>query len=324
MTALILLLLIPVIAALLVGIGSFVVVVGLGSRARARREQLATLVEAELVEPTKDPESLTELMEKAGMLAERMLRHTSVVGRIQLLLTRAGYRLRPGEFVGMVSVASVVLGAAFWMISGSILVGGGVAVACGLSSVAFIARKSRTRILQVEEQLPTVLELLAGSLEAGSSVLHAFELVVEEGDPPLASEFSRVVAETKVGRPLLESLQALASRIGSRDLDWTVEAIRIQQQSGGKLAETLRVLAEFMRARIEVRGEVRALSAEARLSGKVLTALPICIGLFMFGFRRSYFEPLYTTSFGRVMLVVGALGIVAGSLWMRRLVRVEV
>jgi tight adherence protein B len=315
---------VPFIAALLVGGGAFAIVVGLAARARARQAELATLVEAELAEPTTNPESLAELMEKAGMLAERMLSRTSTLDRIQLLLTRAGYRLRPGEFVGIVSVCAVVIGTLTWILSSSIFVGGAFAAASGLSAVAFVSRKSRTRILKIEEQLPTILELLAGSLEAGSSVLHAFELVVEEGDPPLAHEFARVVAETKVGRPLLESLEALATRIGSRDLDWTVEAIRIQQQSGGKLAETLRVLAEFMRARIEVRGEVRALSAEARLSGKVLTALPICIGLFMFGFRRSYFEPLYATSFGRAMLVAGALGIVAGSWWMRRLVRVEV
>jgi tight adherence protein B len=315
---------VPFIAALLVAVGSFAIVVGLAARARSRQEELATLVEAELAEPTKDPQSLAELMQKAGMIAERVLGRTSTMDRIQLVLTRGGYRLRSGEFAGIVSVSAALIGIVTWMASGSVFVGGAFAFASAVAALAYVNRKARTRTLKIEEQLPTVLELLAGSLEAGSSVLHAFEIVVEEGDPPLATEFSRVVAETKVGRPLLESLEALAGRIGSRDLDWTVEAIRIQQQSGGKLAETLRVLAEFMRARIEVRGEVRALSAEARLSGKVLTALPIVIGLFMFGFRRSYFEPLYATSFGRAMLVAGALGIVAGSWWMRRLVRVEV
>jgi tight adherence protein B len=154
--------------------------------------------------------------------------------------------------------------------------------------------------------------------------MHAFEIVVEEGDAPLADELARVVAETKVGRPLIESLESMAQRIGSRDVDWTVEAISIQQRTGGKLADTLRVLADFMRARIEVRAEVRALSAEARLSGKVLTALPIVIGGFFFAFRRAYFEPLLASGMGRAMLMAGVAGIVVGSLWMRRLVRVEV
>jgi tight adherence protein B len=152
-------------------------------------------------------------------------------------------------------------------------------------------------------------------------MLHAMEIVAAEGDPPLASEFARVVAETQVGRPILDSLQAMADRAGSQDLDWTVEAIRIQYTTGGSLAETLRVLAEFMRARVEVRAEVRALSAEARLSGKVLTGLPLLVGGFLFLFRRDYMSPLYTTGLGKIMLGMALLGMAVGSLWMQRIVK---
>jgi tight adherence protein B len=315
---------VPIIAALFVAVGLFGVVLGLAQRGRARREMLASLVEAELAEPSGTPEALTELMEKAGLLAERMLGRTSAVGRIQLLLTQAGWSLRPGEFVAVFSATVMGTGFVLWMVSGRPLIGLATAAASALGLTGLLSRRGKRRIRRIEEQLPVVLQLLAGSLDAGSSVLHAFEVVVEEGDPPLATEFARVVAETKVGRPLVESLEALAMRTGSRDLDWTVEAIRIQHQTGGKLADTLRVLAEFMRARLEVRGEVRALSAEARLSGKVLTLLPIVIGGFFFLFRRGYFEPLYATGAGRAMLIVGGLGLVIGSWWMRRLVRVEV
>ena len=93
-----------------------------------------------------------------------------------------------------------------------------------------------------------MLQLLAGSLDSGASMLHAMEIVAQEGNPPLADEFARVVVETQVGRPMLDSLQAMADRCASQDLDWTVEAIRIQYTSGGSLSETLRTLAEFMRA----------------------------------------------------------------------------
>lgn len=315
---------IPLIAATTVGIGLFSIVLGLTARARTRQEIHAQLLEAELADPSGTPEALTELMGKAGLFAERMLDRTSAVNRLQLMLTRAGWSLRPGEFMTVVCSSTAAIVAMLWLLSGQFMVGVALGAMYAVGFVSLVSRKGRTRIRRIEEQLPTVLQLLSGSLEAGSSVLHAFELVVEEGDPPLSTEFARVVAETKVGRPLLESLEALAVRVGSRDLDWTVEAIRIQQTTGGKLADTLRVLADFMRARLEVRGEVRALSAEARLSAKVLTALPIFIGLFFFFFRRGYFEPLYTTGVGKAMLVVGAIGIVAGSAWMRRLVRVEV
>ncbi len=313
-----------VLAALFVGLGLFVVVLGLASRAKARREVMASLLESELAEPTGTPEALTDLMERTGMLAERMLNGTTLIGRIQLMLNRSGWSLRPGEFIAVVAATGVGVGLVLTLVTGAPTWGFVAAIGSAFTFVSVISKRGRLRTRKIEEQLPTILQMMSGSLESGASVLHAMEVIVEEGDPPLATEFARVVAETRVGRPLLESLEALAERVGSRDLDWTVEAIRIQHQTGGKLADTLRVLADFMRARLEVRGEVRALSAEARLSAKVLTALPLLLGGFFFLFRRGYFEPLYATSSGRVMLVMGAMGIVIGSFWMRRLVRVEV
>lgn len=314
----------PIFAAFLVGAGLFVIVLGVGASMRARRETMDALLEAELAEPGAQPEMLSDLMEKAGHFAERMIGRTSMAGRVQLMLSRAGWSLRPGEFLSVLASSAVVVGAFAAMLSGSLAVAMVIGLAWMVGVYSMVGRAAARRTRQIEEQLPSVLQLLAGSLESGSSVQHSLELVVEDGDPPLATELERVLAETRVGRPLIESLEALAARIGSHDLDWTVEAIRIQQQTGGKLAETLRVLADFMRARLEVRGEVRALSAEARISAKVLTGLPISIGTFFFLFRRSYFEPLYTTGVGKYMLAFGALGIIVGSLWMRRLVRVEV
>ncbi|GAC1372110.1 MAG: hypothetical protein NVSMB32_16010 [Actinomycetota bacterium] len=104
-------------------------------------------------------------------------------------------------------------------------------------------------------------------------------------------------------------------------MDWTVEAIRIQYTSGGSLSETLRTLAEFMRARVEIRAEVRALSAEARLSGKVLTGLPIGVGGFLLLTKGDYMAPLFSTGLGRVMLGMATLGMVVGTLWMNRIIK---
>lgn len=311
-------------AVLLVAGGIVGVAYGIAERARRKHEMLAELLDAELAEPAGEPERLTELVDRVGGFAERMLGHTSVAMRLTQALTRAGWALRPGEFGAVLALAMVAGGMVLWLLTGSVLgfVLGAAAVGIGLPLE--VGRRGRRRIRRVEEQLPTVLSLLASSLDSGASVLHAMELIVEEGDAPISDEFSRVVAETKVGRPLLESLEGMAERIGSRDLDWTVEAIRIQHQTGGKLADTLRVLAGFMRARVEVRGEVRSLSAEAKISARVLTGLPIAIALYLFTFRRSYLEPLFTTTMGQVMIAAAVTGLVVGTLWMRRLVRVEV
>ncbi|HVL50590.1 MAG TPA: type II secretion system F family protein [Actinomycetota bacterium] len=311
-------------AALFVAAGILMVAVGIAQRSSGRREHLRQLLEVELQEPTKSPEALSDLMEKAGAFAERAMGKTTTAISLRGRLTQAGSNLKAGEYVAILAFMASIAGALVWMLSDSLLIGLIVAAVTPLVGLMYLKNRARKRLILLESQLPSVLQLLAGSLDSGSSLLLAMELAAEEGDPPLATELSRVIAETRVGRPLLESLEAMAQRIGSRDISWTVEAIRIQHQTGGKLADTLRILAEFMRARLEVRGEVRALSAEARISGKVLTALPIGIGSFLFIFRRGYLDPLVSTTFGQLMLGAAVAGLVLGSLWMRRMAQVEV
>lgn len=311
-------------AALFVAAGIAVASWGLAERQRAKRDALERLLEAELAEPSRPPDALADLVERLGDVAERRIGGTDLAEKIRLTLTRTGWTIRPGELTGILVVGTVAVGFLALLVTGSLFVAVSIGALVPLGAVSWIARTGRKRLGRIEGQLPTMLQVLASSLDSGTSVLGALELAAADGDPPLADEFSRVVAETRVGRPLVESLEAMAARVGSNDLTWTVEAIRIQHQAGGRLADTLRILADFMRTRLEVRGEVRALSAEARLSAKVLTGLPIVLAGYLFAFRRSYFEPLYTTSGGKAMIAVAVVGIVAGSLWMRRLARVEV
>ncbi|MEX2587082.1 MAG: type II secretion system F family protein [Actinomycetota bacterium] len=311
-------------AATFVGLGIFIVAYGIFLRSKGRQNRLRELLEMELQEPTKSPEALSELMVRAGAYAERMIDKTASAGAIKSMLMQAGSQLKSGEFVTIVAFAAAIAGSVGWVLTSSALVGLLATLAAAPVGILWLKGRARKRLMQLESQLPAVLQLLAGSLDSGASLGLALELAADEGDPPLAVELSRVVAETRVGRPLLESLEAMAERIGSKDVAWTVEAIRIQHQTGGRLADTLRVLAEFMRARLEVRGEVRTLSAEARISAKVLTGMPIAIGLFLFFTRPGYLEPLLETGMGQVMLAMAAAGIVIGTLWMRKQVQVEV
>lgn len=311
-------------AAVFVGAGLLMVVFGIFQRSSGRREELRQLLEIELEEPTKSPEALSDLMEKAGAYAERAMGKTATAVSLRGRLTQAGSNLKAGEFIAIIAIAAAVVALLAGTLSNSFLIGLIMAALTPLVGMMYLKNKARKRLIMLEGQLPAVLQLLAGSLDSGSSLLLALELAAEEGDAPLATELSRVIVETRVGRPLLESLEAMAERIGSKDISWTVEAIRIQHQTGGKLADTLRILAEFMRARLEVRGEVRALSAEARISGKILIAMPIGIGMFLFFFRRGYLDPLLSTTIGQLMMGGAIIGMILGSLWMRKLVQVEV
>ncbi|HEX2259071.1 MAG TPA: type II secretion system F family protein [Actinomycetota bacterium] len=312
------------IAALMVGVGIAIGIHGIALRGKERREALTELLEYELVEPSKSPEALSEMMERLGAFAERAFGETSTADKLRAKLSQAGSSLKAGEFGAIVATVSVALAILSMLLTGSALAALTVAVATPFAALARLKAKGRKRLLKLETQLPEVLQLLAGSLDAGASLLLAMELAGQEGEPPLSKELARVVAECRVGRPLIEALEAMAERVGSKDVLWTVEAIRIQHQTGGRLADTLMVLADFMRTRVEVRGEVRALSAEARISGKVLIAMPIGIGAFLFMTRRSYLEPLLSTGMGRIMVVGALVGIFVGHLWMRKLSQVEV
>ncbi|MDQ4148851.1 MAG: type II secretion system F family protein [Actinomycetota bacterium] len=309
---------------LIIAIGALLIWYGINEKGKARQEKLRELLEAEMYEPSRSPEALAELVERAGAYAERAFGKTSIAERIRVGLEQAGWSLKAGEFGAILAITSigtaVVVGLVTQSATAAILAAGLTPIA----GVAMLHSKGRRRLQKMEAQLPSVLQLIAGSLDSGASLLLALEIAGTEGDEPLAPELSRVVAETRVGRPLIESLEAMAERIGSQDIAWTVEAIRIQQLTGGRLADTLRVLADFMRTRLEVRGEVRALSAEARISGKVLTALPLVIGAILFLFRGEYMKPLIESGAGRILLFIAVAGLVLGTIWMRRLVRVEV
>jgi len=311
---------IVVLAALLVAGGVVAIAWGVASGEKAGRQSLVQLLDLERVDPTQSPQTLVALMERAGALADRAFKGTATSSKLQASLASAGVKLRPGEF-GVVSAGVRVLGALVSLLFVPLVISVAILVGLPLAIYFWMIRKGKKRRIALENQLPTVLQLLAGSLDSGASMLHAMEIVAQEGNAPLADEFARVVVETQVGRPMLDSLQAMADRCASQDLDWTVEAIRIQYTSGGSLSETLRTLAEFMRARVEIRAEVRALSAEARLSGKVLTGLPLLVGGFLMLFRPDYVAPLYQTGTGKMMLVAAGFGMLTGTMWMQRIIK---
>src|SRR6185369_16920917 len=133
------------------------------------------------------------------------------------------------------------------------------------------------------------------SLQTGFSLPQAVDAAASNGQQPMAGELSRALAEARLGAPLEDGLDRVAYRMDSRDLQWTVMAVRIQRQVGGNLSEVLQTTAKTMRDRAAMRRQVRALSAEGRLSAYILIALPLGLTAFLFLTRRSYLSLLWTT-----------------------------
>lgn len=200
-----------------------------------------------------------------------------------------------------------------------------LAAAAAVAGPTVAARhRESTRRRRFETELPDGLDLLASSLEAGSPLVQAMELVAADGDGPLAEEFARILADNRLGASLVDAMDDSAARVGSRDFGWCVKAVRAQQEFGASLSGVLRTLADFMRWRDELRGEVRALTAEGRVSAYVLISLPFMIGGWFALVNPSYFGTLVSSGAGAVLLGVAGVLMAVGSVWMSRIVKVEV
>ncbi len=188
----------------------------------------------------------------------------------------------------------------------------------------YLAFKTTRRRRAFNSNLPDTLQLMAGSLAAGLSLAQSVDTVVTEGPEPIASEFKRVLVETRIGLPLEDAFDGVAERFDSEDFAWVVMAIRIQRQVGGNLAELLTTVAATMREREYLRRQVAALAAEGKLSAIILSVLPPGFLVFLQFSNPTYTKPLFNEPLGIVMITGGALWLALGVFWMSRLVKVEI
>jgi tight adherence protein B len=145
----------------------------------------------------------------------------------------------------------------------------------------------------------------------------------EESEPPLSEEFRRVVNETQLGDPLVDALERMARRLDIKDLIWVVQAIRIQQTVGGKLADLLHTLADFIRAREEIRREVRVLTAEGRISAWILGGLPVFLLLAIQTSSPKYMAPMFE-GWGIAVLAATGVSVAIGVGIILRMVKIDV
>jgi tight adherence protein B len=206
----------------------------------------------------------------------------------------------------------------------SLWIGMVLGIVGGVAPLAVLNFKIHRRTKRMHAQLTDVLSILASSLRAGHSFLQSLDLVAQEIGEPSSEEYRRLLAELRLGRELNESLDAMALRIGSEDFKWAIVAVKIQREVGGNLAEILDTVAATLREREAVRGQVKALSAEGRLSMYLLCGLPFVVAIYMMLVNPEYLSLLWTTKMGLVMLAVGGSLMSLGIIWMRKVVRIDV
>ncbi len=318
-------------AAMFLGVFLLVVVAFAPAFRSRRKERVSTIESYGLgrahvnTKPTKAaPSAISQSLVDLG---EKFMAGRESTSRTMALIDRADLPWRAGEWFVLRVLAVLVGGLVGYLLllSRNPFVGLVIGVVAGVVLPAVILRHlARRRAQQFEFVLPDVLMLTATSLASGFSLLQALDAVARDAPEPCAKEFSRALAETRIGADVSDALEHMAERMDSRNMTWATMAIRIQREVGGNLAETLRTTAATLREREGLRRHVHALSAEGRLSAYILIALPI--GLLFYSMWRNYdyVSLLWNSLYGFIMIGMGTIAMIVGIFWMRNVVKIEV
>ncbi len=265
------------------------------------------------------------LTQAKGAAAHMLRRNKSLEARITQRLEAAGSELKSAEWLLLHAAIFLVAGLVGLMLGGGSVLTGLLFLALGVVGPwLYLGIRRGRRRKAFGSSLPDTLQLMSGSLAAGLSLPQSVDTVVREGAEPIASEFKRVLVESRLGVSVEDALEGVAQRFDSKDFAWVVMAIRIQRQVGGNLAELFETVAATMREREYVRRQVAALAAEGKLSAWVLGGLPPLFLGYLVLTKGEYVAPLFTDPRGWIMLIGGAVWLTVGVFWMSRLIKVEV
>jgi tight adherence protein B len=282
---------------------------------------------------------LADLLAQSAALANlnKVVEQRDFGANLSRELARADLRLKVSEYLGI--WAGVTVGVPLLMLVLSVFIpslGNPLFVLVGLL-IGFmipriwLGRRKSGRLNAFNKQLPDTIMLIANALRAGSSFLQAIELVVRESRPPISTEFARVIREVNLGLPFEQALENMVRRVRSDDLELMATAIAIQHTVGGNLAEILDSIAFTIRERIRIKGEIRTLTAQQRLSGYVVGFLPIALAGFLFVAAPGFMDPMFKNPpeimglpAGVVILMFGGFMMFIGFMIIRRIVDIEV
>lgn len=272
--------------------------------------------------PGSQPLSVQAPRDHAATLSQ-LLRGYSWYEALQVELLRAGWLLRPSEFVALSALLALFGAAVLMLLTRSLPMG--ILIAAVGAALPYMLMKSKQaqRNKNLSAQLPDALDMLCSALRAGFSISRGLELVRSQMHPPISEEFGRVLEETQFGISLPEALDGIIVRSANYDVELVVAAIQTQLELGGNLAEVLTNISGMIRERVKLSGEIAAATAEGRFSAGILLAMPIAIAFAINIINPGYIEPLFTTTLGMIMLGVGGVLMVTGALIIRKLIAVE-
>jgi tight adherence protein B len=266
---------------------------------------------------------LANMADRATGFADRLLEKQEKRGALDSILERAGMDMRPGEYILTASAAALGFGA-FGFIMLSPRHGLVFLVVGAFGAKFYVNRRARKRQALFAKQLgDTLMMMIAGSLRSGHGVVEAIDTVAAQAESPTSDEFTRSVAESRIGRDMVESLYGIAERTNSEDFIWVVRAISINRELGGDLAEILDNVGATIRDRNRLRDQVKALSAQGKISAIILFVLPIGVAGYVQLTNKEYMASMTDQTVGKFVFGGACFALIAGGFWLKKLVKVE-
>jgi tight adherence protein B len=274
-----------------------------------------------LTAPAGGPE--TAIVQRGVDFASGIAERTGVLERVDRALEQADLPVRGAELVFYVPVGAILLFLIGLLIFGPIA-GAAIAAIAVLLPIGYVSNRQKGRAKAFERQLPETLTLLASSLRAGFSLMQGLETVAQEIGPPMRRELQRVFTEVRLGRSVEDALGDAALRLGSRDLEWSVMAIKIQREVGGNLATLLDTVADTMQKRARIRREIGVLTAEGRATAVILSLMPPITAVLLYLWQPAYLKTLFNHTIGVIAIIVAGALTLVGWFWLRRIMDIEV
>ena len=325
MTPLAILLIGTIIILILIAIGVYI---SSNSEKSLVEDRLGRYLDDEQVkeESSKKEDSSTPLTEWVN----RRVESSSFGDRIAKNLARADLKFKSGEFIAFIFILASTLGLLGFLFTGNTLparlLSAGLGIGFGVAlPIMYLRSQQGRRLSKFSNQLPDMLNLVVNGLRAGYSTMQALEAVSKEMPPPISDEFRRVVQEMQLGIPMDKALDNLIRRIPSEDLDFVVTAINVQREVGGPLAEILDTIAFTIRERIRIKGEIRVMTSQVVMSGRILSGVPFFVFVLLWFINQEYMGEFFKNIVcGGTALGVGLVMIAIGYFIMMKIADIEV
>ncbi|MCH8187223.1 MAG: type II secretion system F family protein [Proteobacteria bacterium] len=321
----IMIIVLPLVGSVMLAYGVFSVVADLRSSDKKRvvRRLQGDKAHKPKVSDADDGDIRKQSLEAIGRFASAVSKF-SFTEKLQVVLEQANVRMVAAQLLVNLTAAAALLLAVLLVLQVNPLAAIGAATAVFVLPILHFYRKRKKRMNKLVEQLPDVFEMLSQALRAGHSLASGMQLLSKQLPDPAGTEFGRVFHEQNLGLRIEDALRNLADRTGQLDVKFFVTAVLIQRQTGGDLAEVLDKIGAVIRERIQLFGMVRALTAEGRLSGYVLLALPPLVFFVMLFVNREYANLLIETDTGKMMMTVAIIMQLMGWAMIKKIVNIKV